>query len=142
MVQREKAERLLSSLLDALADLARYRDRVGLDDLRRDRDVQNMVLRALYVAVQSCIDLGFHVAGAKRLPQATTYQEVFLRLDEAGLLAPDLALRLSGWAGFRNVLAHFYPVIDFDRVHATLRSDLPDLEAFAAVVAGMLEEEE
>ena len=140
MVQREKAERLLSSLLDAIADLARYRDRVELGELRHSRDTQNMVLHALYVAIQSCIDLGFHVAGDRRLPRASTYQEIFLRLAEAGLLDPDLAHRLSGWAGFRNVLAHFYPVIDFDRVHAALQNDLGDLEAFAVAVSRMLDE--
>jgi uncharacterized protein YutE (UPF0331/DUF86 family) len=67
---------------------------------------------------------------------AVTYQDAFRlrRLAEAGVLDGDLAERLAGWAGFRDVLAHSYAAVDYDRAYDTL-DELGDLERFAAIVA-------
>ena len=138
MVLAEKAERLLQSLLDALSDLERYRQSVTREVLRADRDTQNMVLHALYVAIQSAIDLAFHAVADAGLPRPATYQDAFRRLSEGGRLEPELAERLAGWAGLRNVLAHFYPVIDFDKVHQALRDGLADLRTFARTMAALV----
>jgi uncharacterized protein YutE (UPF0331/DUF86 family) len=140
MVQREAASRFLGVLLDNLADLRRYRDCIDRARLHSDRDAQHMVLHALYVAVQASVDLALHIGANAGLPQSATYQEAFRRLGEAGLIDRDLAARLAGWAGLRNVLAHFYPVVDQDRVADALQ-ELTDLEAFGATVAKMLERE-
>jgi uncharacterized protein YutE (UPF0331/DUF86 family) len=52
-----------------------------------------------------------------------------MSLARAGRLPPDLASRLADWASFRNVLAHFYPVLDLRRVHESL-SEIGDLRRF------------
>jgi uncharacterized protein YutE (UPF0331/DUF86 family) len=137
VVDPDKASRLLVVLLDAIADLRRYHQSVTREELRSSRDKQHMVLHALYVAVQAAVDLAQHWAADRGLAQPSTYQAAFRNLEEAQLLPPELAERLASWAGFRNVLAPFYPVIDYDRVHAAL-GELSELEAFAALVAGQL----
>ena len=58
------------------------------------------------------------------------YRDALLELGRAGILEPDLAARLADWASFRNVLAHFYPILDLRRVYGAL-TDIGDLEAFA-----------
>ncbi|HEV8325454.1 MAG TPA: DUF86 domain-containing protein [Myxococcota bacterium] len=138
MVQAETVRRRLSTLLDALADLRRYRAGVDAERLRSDRDTQHMVLHAMYVAAQSAIDLAFHALSDAEAPQPATYQQAFQRLGESGLLPAELARRMTGWAGLRNVLAHHYPIIDYGRVHAALVNDLADLEAFAAAASSWL----
>jgi uncharacterized protein YutE (UPF0331/DUF86 family) len=137
MVGAEKAARLLTELLGSVSDLRRYRDSVTREELRRSRDAQHMVLHALYVATQSALDLAMHLGADAGLPQAETYQEAFHRLGEAGWLEPPLVERLAAWAGFRNVLAHLYATIDYDRAYDTL-SELSDLERFAAIVSSRL----
>jgi uncharacterized protein YutE (UPF0331/DUF86 family) len=138
MVRPDVVQRLLAVLLDNLADLRRYRSQVTLEALQSNRDVQHQVLHALYLAVQSSVDLALHVGADAALPQSATYQDAFRRLGEGGIVDRDLAMRLTGWAGLRNVLAHFYPVIDYSRVHAAL-GELEDLETFARLVVDMLE---
>jgi uncharacterized protein YutE (UPF0331/DUF86 family) len=93
-----------------------------------------MVLRALYVASQAAVDLAMHLGADAGLAPAMTYQDAFRRLVDAGVLERELAERLAGWAGFRNVLAHFYASVDYDRVYDAL-GELDDLERFAAIVA-------
>lgn len=137
MVDRDKAERLLQVLLDALSDLNRYATTVTLGQLQSHRDTQHMVLHALYVAVQSMVDLALHIAADAGLPQPPSYRGIFQHLAEASLLDAEFAQRLEGWAGFRNVLAHFYSVIDYKRVYQALE-ELDDLERFAAHVQRLL----
>jgi len=139
MVDADSVRRLHGVLLDALSDLRRYRESIPRERLRSDRDAQHMVLHALYVAVQAALDLAMHLGADAGLPEAGSYQDAFRRLGEAGVVERDLAARLAAWAGFRNVLAHFYPVLDYDRAYDAL-SEIGDLEAFAVVVARVLEE--
>src|SRR5690606_28824331 len=103
--------------------------------LQADRDAQHMVLHALYVAAQAAIDLALHASADAEQPGSVTYQQAFERLAAAGRIEPELARRLMGWAGLRNVLAHHYASIDFTRIAATLQNELVDLERFAAIVS-------
>ncbi|MEO6597459.1 MAG: DUF86 domain-containing protein [Planctomycetota bacterium] len=138
MVDPDTIRKRLALLQDALSDLRRYRTKYDAKTLMSDRDVQHMVLHALYVAAQSAIDLALHAAADAEQSTSTTYQQAFERLANAGRLNPALAQRLMGWAGLRNVLAHHYANIDYARIATTLAHELPDLEQFAAVAAGWL----
>lgn len=138
MVDRETLRRRLGVLQDALSDLRRYRAKYDTATVQRDRDVQHMVLHALYVAAQAAIDLALHAAADAEQPATTTYQQAFARLAASGRLPVELASRLAGWAGLRNVLAHHYVSIDYARIANTLANELPDLEQFAVIVDGWL----
>lgn len=138
MVGLEKVERLLDSLRDNLADLKRYRRRLVDGTLGRDRDVRHMVLHAMYVTIQSAIDVSNHLLAARGLARATTYASIFERLAEGDVLDRDLAERLADWASMRNVLAHLYPIVDYDRVERTLRDDLGDFDEFLVAVEALL----
>jgi uncharacterized protein YutE (UPF0331/DUF86 family) len=135
MVEPETIRRRLALLQDALADLRRYRDRYDAAALTSDRDAQHMVLHALYIAAQAAIDIALHSAADSEQQTSTTYQQAFARLASSGRLDAQLAERLKGWAGLRNVLAHQYATIDYGRIAATLKNELPDLEQFAAAAA-------
>lgn len=77
------------------------------------------------------------VAARKGIPPADSCREVFGGLVRAGLMAPDLARRLEGWAGLRDVLAHRYARIAMERLGAILRGELPDIDEFLAWIAGL-----
>jgi uncharacterized protein YutE (UPF0331/DUF86 family) len=127
MVRPERRQ----TLRDALADLARYRTTYTEAAFLASRDAQRMVLQALYVAVQACLGEAFERCRAHGLEPGTSYREAFLALARAGLLEAGLAAKLADWASFRNVLAHFYPVVDLRRVYQGL-AEIGDLEAFAS----------
>lgn len=139
MVDSDKARRLIQVLLDALSDLERYQRRFTEEELASNRDAQHMVLHAMYLAVQATVDLAMHVAADRGLPQPPTYRAVFRQLADAAVIAAPLATRLEAWTGFRNVLAHFYSVVDYARVYAAL-DELDDLKDFARAVQVLLEE--
>jgi uncharacterized protein YutE (UPF0331/DUF86 family) len=131
----EKGQRLLDVLWRAVRDLERYRDQHGTAEVLADRDLQRMILHAMYEASQAAIDLGIHVLVTRGEEAPESYQQVFALLASARLIRPQLAGKMRGWAGLRNVLAHFYPVLDVARIDAVLRGELGDLEEYANALA-------
>jgi len=140
MVRPEAVRPRLEVLQNALSDLRRYRDRFGREQFLSDRDAQNMVLFALYLAAQATIDLATHAVADAEGASPATYQDAFREAARIGLLPVDLSTRLTGWAGLRNVVAHHYPVIDYGKVYYALTHELGDLEAFAAAAVAWLAE--
>lgn len=140
MVQADIARRRLDVLLGALANLRRYASSIPAEALRRDADTQYMVLHGLYVAMQSAIDLGLHALADDGVDPPAGYADVFPALAHARKLDAALAARLVGWAKFRNVVAHHYPIIDYARVHHVLTHELDDLAEFAQAAARWLDE--
>jgi uncharacterized protein YutE (UPF0331/DUF86 family) len=132
---------LIEELRQALDVLDRYRTSIPRDRLLADLDTQNMVLFALYRAMQGAIDLGQHLIAERGLPVPSSYREVFRVLGDAGLVDADLARRLEGWGGMRNVIAHQYGAIDLQRIARALYDELSDLGAFAAAIARLVQSE-
>ena len=67
------------------------------------------------------------------MPQS--YGEVFTVLGERGVLDRELAQRLRSAAGLRNLIAHQYGILDFDRIFAIATSQRGDLLDFCEQLA-------
>jgi uncharacterized protein YutE (UPF0331/DUF86 family) len=138
MVRPDVVQQRLDVLLDALSDLRRYRQSLSEATLQADRDAQHMVSHAMYLAIQAAIDLAMHALADAEQPLASTYRDAFGGLAKARLIPAELAERLEGWAGLRNILAHHYATIDYGRIHEALTNDLEELEQFAEIAAAWL----
>ena len=134
MVDRSRVAAILNGLRCALRDLDRYAGTVSAERLACDPDVQNMVLHAIYRAAQASIDLAHHIIAEEGLELPATYRAGFATLASAAWIDGELAGRLAGWAGLRNVIAHAYVDVAFARVHAAL-GERDDLHRFAAAMA-------
>lgn len=123
------AERL-RILKQAVADLSRYLTTVPLERLVAERDIQYMLLHALYTATQSMIDLALQSRAARGLTTDGMYKDAFRVLTDNGHVDRALSARLQGGAGFRNVVAHLDSGLDLHRVHSAL-DEFGDLSRFA-----------
>ena len=101
----------------------------------RDRTTREVVTLNLFVAIQACLDLAAHWLADAGWDVPATYGEVFVALAEHDVIPPALADRLAAAAAFRNLVAHQYGALDWDRVHGVAASGLDDLEAFCAALA-------
>ena len=104
---------------------------VSAEALARDIDAQDIVSVNLIRAVQLAVDMASHATVAEGVPPPATMGESFDRLAEAGRISADLARRLRGAVGFRNIAVHAYDRIDWAVVHALATTRLGDLEALA-----------
>ncbi len=133
-----------SAVIDAkLRELSRRLRRIeakqpaSLKQLAADEDLQDILSRNLELAIQTCIDIAFHLCGAHGVVPATA-AEAFAQLARRGLIERSLAQRLQRAVGFRNVLAHEYTEVDWKIVMRVIRTDTRDLAAFGKAVVEML----
>lgn len=128
------AERKLDSLRRCLARV-RERCPADLEALAASPDLQDIVVLNLSRAVQICVDLALHVLSSMNEPVPDTMGQAFDRLAQAGVIPPELALRLRRAVGFRNVAVHSYSSIDWAVVHAIATRHLGDFDTFARQIA-------
>lgn len=92
------------------------------------------VERLLERAIQGSIDCGRMLAGEEGW--TVEDEDIFGILADRGVVAQDLASRLSQARGFRNKLAHEYFDIDEGKVIRYLHEGLNDLRAFSKCIVG------
>ena len=100
-----------------------------------DRTTREVVVLNLFVALQESVSLATHWLADAGLDVPGSYREIFLDLAERGRIPRDLAGRLAAAAGFRNLVAHQYGVLDPGRVHAIASKELGDLLDFCEIVS-------
>jgi len=112
----EVLERKLSFLRQFLTDLASY---AALDSAGRRRE-HYAIERLLQLLCESAADIGLQVVKRRGGGLTGSYREVFISLQQLGVLPEPMAGRLVDACGMRNVLTHLYDAIDLDRVIAAV----------------------
>ncbi len=101
-------------------------------------EIRRACERLLQISIEAVIDIcGLLVAGL-RLGLPGAEDDLFEKLAGAGVVSEEAAERLRMMKGLRNILVHEYARVDDRIVYETLRSGLPDLEAFIEQVGRML----
>ena len=137
MVDRDALSSRLSALESYLAELRSFQ-RLSREEFVREPAFHHLAERYLHLACESVLDVAHHVIADQGFRQAKGYKDTMDVLREENLIDADLAERLKGWMGFRNVLVHLYLEIDHGRSYDAIKEDLGDLESFAAAMARLL----
>ena len=138
MVDREIFSRRLDALHGYLNRLRAFRD-VDEKEFVREPALHHLAERYLHLAVEACLDLANHWIADQALPAPDANRDSFTAIETTGEIPADLAERLRGWAGFRNILVHEYLAIDHAIAYRAIRDELDDLRTFAAWAAGKLD---
>jgi len=130
-------ERRLDELNERLARLEPLREKkqTAFDE---DPYLRDIVERNLEVAAQCCIDICNRIIVLEEAPKPQDYYEAIRRQGELGVLPPEFARSLAPLAGFRNVLAHQYLSVDWDKVYTHLHR-IDELDRFAQYIRQWLE---
>lgn len=103
-------------------------------DFSPNTDASDAVILHLWQATQIVLDLALSACAQLKLGTPAGYADVFVRLQNAGLIEAALARRLVAASGFRHVVARAYESIDLRRVHQAATHGPADLRAFLIVV--------
>jgi uncharacterized protein YutE (UPF0331/DUF86 family) len=83
--------------------------------------------RGIHVAAEAIFDIGHHVLAGRGLPVPVAYRDVLPAMVVAGVLSQEVAARLDGMAGLRNILVHDYVTVDEPKIWDVLDGHLDDL---------------
>ncbi len=133
MVNRTLLSQKLAELEDRVTRVRQRRN--ATTDFRNNRDAFEIVSFNLLLAVQTCADIASHIIADEKWPPAGTLGESFSRLEQRGVIPADLANALRHAVGLRNVVAHGYAGVDFDKIEQAATAGIGDLSRFAQAVA-------
>lgn len=105
------------------------RERFVADDTSVDQ-----ACRRLLQAIDAAVAICDHICAARFHVAVGGYTDGFSTLAVGGVIAPDLARRLTALAKYRNPLVHMIWKLNHDRVYDAIQQDLPDLRAFAVAI--------
>ena len=107
------------------------------DDWVRKRAVE----RALELCAAACFAMGRHIISMEgyRYPQSNA--DVFMVLQEQGLLDKSVVQTLIKMAGFRNMIVHEYTKVDPTATYGVFRNHLDDFKKFAKAVNAYIAED-
>ena len=106
-----------------------------IDAFLADRTAREVVTLNLFLALQESIALAVHWLADEGADVPRAHGEAFTALAERGVIDAALASRLRSAAGLRNLIAHQYGVIDFQRLFAIAGHDIDDLVTFCQALA-------
>lgn len=95
---------------------------------------QDAVALNLQRACEQCIDLANYVIKVRKLGLPKESRESFRLLATNRIISGDLAKRLEGMVGFRNVLVHEYEQIDIQLMIDVIENRLDDLLLFTDTI--------
>lgn len=93
--------------------------------------------RYLYLATQAAIDLAESIIAFKKFRKPATLGESFDILREEKVISAELAEKMIKMTGFRNIIAHDYIDIDYDKVYDVLQNKLGDIEEFLKIISAI-----
>ncbi|HEY0512513.1 MAG TPA: DUF86 domain-containing protein [Thermoanaerobaculia bacterium] len=96
------------------------------------------VERGLQLGAEILLDIGNHILVAQYGVSSLEYRDIFERLADRKVLSRSVADRLSGLAGFRNILVHDYLDLNPEKVLENLRRAPRDFSEFAQEVRDWL----
>ena len=103
----------------------------SLDLLKENYDLQDIIVLNLERAVQTCVDIGLHLASDREMPVPDSMAETFKNLNRAGILDDRTAERMTKAVGFRNTAVHAYQEMDWEIVYRIITEHLDDFRAFS-----------
>ena len=102
----------------------------SLEEFKITRDLQDIVLHNLQLAIQGCIDIASHIISDEGWTIPGNLPGLFNILWEKKVITDETRKVMKSMVGFRNVIVHEYEDIDLDKVYQVLKERLRDFTVF------------
>lgn len=98
--------------------------------------------RLLQISVESAIDICSLLVSGLRLGLPAEEDDLFDKLEEAGIISSSMKEQLKKMKGFRNILVHEYGRVDDRLVFEVLQNRLDDFKAFKGEILQAIHQRE
>jgi len=96
----------------------------------KDKDIQDIVLHNLQLAIQGCIDIASHIISDEGWSVPGSIVGLFDVLEQKKVIIEKTANVMKKMAGFRNIIVHEYEDIDLDKVYDIFKNRLSDFTGY------------
>ena len=124
--------------LDEYGKILKELQKVSRSEFIADYHIYGLAERYLQLSIECLLDIGQLIITGLGLRKPDRHQDIVEILWEADVISSDLASRLQGIAGFRNILVHAYLKINRILVYENLQKGVMDLEDFSREIAELL----
>lgn len=131
---RRKLSRL-NMYLDKLKPISEKSFNEYLSDFYLKSTAERMV----QLIVECASDINNHVVVESRQRPPEDYTSSFTRASDVGLISRDLAQKIKGSGGMRNIIVHEYIDIDDEKVYNNLSMAIADFKEYIKQVDSFLE---
>jgi uncharacterized protein YutE (UPF0331/DUF86 family) len=123
---------IVAKIVHIRKSLDRLKEKQGLDlkGFSQDRDVQDIVLLNLQVAIQGCIDIAGHIISDNDWGVPGSLAGLFDILYEKKVIMDDTRNTMRAMVGFKNLIVHEYAELDMNKVFAVFSGRLDDFNGF------------
>lgn len=111
----------------------------SLEEYKSDLYLKFAAERLIQLIVECASDINNHVVVETENKPPEDYSVSFIRAADAGLILRQLAERLKGSAGMRNILVHEYMDIDDEKVHSAIPLAIKDYKEYLKQVEEFVE---
>jgi len=123
-------------IAESLARLEKIKD-VDKEAFLKDQDLLDIASYRLLVAIESVLNLCYHISAKKLKKIPREYAECFVILTEKNIIPKELGDELVKMAKFRNMLVHVY-WIDYEIIFDIIHNHLDRLRQFSKIVMGLV----
>ncbi len=95
---------------------------------------QDSIILNIQRACEASIDLAMHIVAVRALGIPQNSRDAFDLLAADQIIDEELAKRLKGMVGFRNVAVHNYQNLDLGIVQGVIENNLQDLVNFGQLL--------
>lgn len=85
---------------------------------------QDSIVLNIQRACEAAIDAATHLIRIKSLGVPQTSREVFVLLENAKIISPDISKKLQAMVGFRNIAVHNYTKLNLEIVRSIVENEL------------------
>jgi uncharacterized protein YutE (UPF0331/DUF86 family) len=101
-----------------------------LEDYKSDFYLKSSTERLIQLIVECASDINNHVVVETENRPPEDYSVSFIRASDVGLISREVAERLKGSAGMRNILVHEYMDIDDEKVYNAIPLAIKDYKEY------------
>ena len=111
----------------------------NLEEYKSDFYLKSSAERLIQLIVECATDINNHVVVEMGNRPPEDYSISFIKASEVGLISRELAERLKGSGGMRNILVHEYMEIDDEKVYKVIPFAIKDYKEYIKQVEAFIE---
>jgi len=129
MTRQEIIIAKISHIQESLGRLE-SKQNITFQGFSKDRDIQDIVLLNLQIAIQGCIDIASHIISDNNWGVPGSLSGLFDILAEEKVIKNDTKEIMRSMAGFRNLIVHEYAGLDMQKIYTIYTTRLSDFTDF------------